>query len=396
MKPTKAIFVVILMVMSGCGRNRQGNESDGFITVDITKNYPKKEMILQNFMDVEYIPLETSGDFYTQGIVLDIGMEYLLIKNRINDGNIYVFDRKGKGLRIINRQGKGPEEYLNNSRTILDEDKSELFVSNVNRIIVYDLFGNFKRSLPFEENARYSEIYIFDSESLICKDSSFDNNEVTNKPQFVIISKQDGSIIKRIQISCQQKLANQKQIPHAELTLVVYVSNFPDTPLISYHDSWILTVYSNDTIFRYLPDDNMIPFMIRTPSIQSNNPKANLSLGTLTEHYYFLQAEKIEPEVKGTTPMDSRVFFPRTYLVYDKQERKIYEYLVYNDDFSNKITVNMSQNNVNNEIAFSQKLEANELFDAHKKGELKGKLEEIAAELEEESNPVIMLVKYKR
>ena len=59
--------------MAGCGRNKQGNESDGFITVDATANYPEKELILQDFTDVEYIALETTDEFLTQGAVRAIG-----------------------------------------------------------------------------------------------------------------------------------------------------------------------------------------------------------------------------------------------------------------------------------------------------------------------------------
>jgi hypothetical protein len=49
---------------------------------------------------------------------------------------------------------------------------------------------------------------------------------------------------------------------------------------------------------------------------------------------------------------------------------------------------------VNNEIA-AWPLEAYSLIEAHGKGELKGKLKEIATELDDDSNPVIMLTKYK-
>jgi argininosuccinate lyase len=55
----------------------------------------------------------------------------------------------------------------------------------------------------------------------------------------------------------------------------------------------------------------------------------------------------------------------------------------------------MSNATINNEIAFCQKLETYELVESYEKGQLKGKLKEIAAEIEEESNPVIMIVKYK-
>jgi hypothetical protein len=48
------------------------------------------------------------------------------------------------------------------------------------------------------------------------------------------------------------------------------------------------------------------------------------------------------------------------------------------------------------EIAFLQKLEAYVLVEAYEKGRLKGRLKDVAAGLDEESNPVIMLAKHKR
>ena len=54
------------------------------------------------------------------------------------------------------------------------------------------------------------------------------------------------------------------------------------------------------------------------------------------------------------------------------------------------------QETTNSEIAFWQKMEPHELIEAYAKGQLKGKLKDIAAELQEDSNPVIMLVKYRK
>lgn len=51
---------------------------------------------------------------------------------------------------------------------------------------------------------------------------------------------------------------------------------------------------------------------------------------------------------------------------------------------------------VNHEIESWQPLEAHQLVESYKKGELKGKLKEIAATLDEEDNPVIMLIKHKK
>ena len=147
------IFLVIILsfviVIESKGQRQAVN--DDIIKVDVTKSYSKKkELILQDFMDVEYIVLETNADFVHQGIVRDIGKNLILVtnENRINDGNIFVHDRTGKALRKINRKGQGPGEYIDILGIALDEDNNEMFVnSGFNRkILVYDLYGNFKRS----------------------------------------------------------------------------------------------------------------------------------------------------------------------------------------------------------------------------------------------------------
>ena len=395
MKRTYTIFAILLFVMTGCGGNRQSvNETDGFITVDVTKGYPKKELILQDFMDVEYIALETNDDFLNQGVVMAIGKQFIVVKNNVRDGDIFIYNRNGKALRKVNRMGQGGEEYLNISSIVLDENNDEMFVSDGRKILVYDLYGKYKRSF----GSSYGSIYNYNNESFICHDISFDNDvEDIDKPPFTIISKQDGSIMKTIQPACQQKRAGRvRLIQRYDITVAAFSTNFPLTSIIPWHESWILTVYSSDTIFNYLPDHSMTPFMVRTPSIQSNNPNAFLSLGILTEHYWFLQTKKPEPEIVGTSPSDAYVLWPETSLVCDRQEKNIYEYTVYNDDFSNQITVNMSQNTINDEIAFQQKIEAYQLVEAYEKDELKGRLKEIASELDEDDNPIIMLVKYKK
>ena len=104
------LTVILLVVLTGCGRNKQSN--DDLIIVDVSKSYPKKELILQDFMNVEYVALETTDEFLTQGLVQDVGKEYLLVTNRNNDGDIFIFDRQtGKGLKKINRRGQGEEDF---------------------------------------------------------------------------------------------------------------------------------------------------------------------------------------------------------------------------------------------------------------------------------------------
>ena len=87
--------------------------------------------------------------------------------------------------------------------------------------------------------------------------------------------------------------------------------------------------------------------------------------------------------------------FPISDLMYDNQENDVFEPVIINADYLTKQTVDMISHPLNGEVAAFQIIEAFQLVEAYKRDELTGKLKEIAAELDEESNPVLMLVKLK-
>ena len=387
--------IILLAVMAGCGGGNRSTtvilSNDGLITVDVSRSYPKKELILQDFMDVEYVHLDDV--FVTQGNVLAVGKEIIVVYNSQRDGDIFIFDRTtGKGLRKINRMGQGGEEYSRITGVVLDEENDELFVHET-KIFVYDLHGKFKRSYRYSNSSRfvfYSRIYNYNREYLICFDSTleFENEGKGTNSFHAIISKQDGSRIRDITIPFKKLKPTMMEFRARDITRALGPSNA--NWMTPYKRNWILTNSSADTIYMYLPDDTLLPFIARTPSIQSMDPSVFLFPQVLTEQYYFMKTEK--REVKS--PDDEG--FPKTNLVYDIQEQKMYESVVYNDDFSIKTTVDMSQQRrVDDDIAFWYKYEAYELVEAYEKGVLKGRLNEIAAGLNAESNPVIMLVKEK-
>ena len=382
------ILIVILFVMVRCGVGN--NQSDGFITVDVTKSYPKKELILQDFMDVEYIKLETNDDFITQGIVMDVGKDIILIRNA-RDGNILIFDRNGKGIRKINRMGQGPEEYIMSINIILDEDNAEIFVNDgpSSKINVYDLYGNFKRRIRYKEGALVDNIYNYDKDNLICQDNFSTSPDVDlkiHRNSFFLVSKQDGSI-RDIEIPFFKKIS--KILTFQNEQGMIFTA-FPRNSLITpFQNNWLLTEPSSDTVFMYLPDHNMTPFIVRAPSVQSMDPETFLFPGVFTDRYYFMESVKKEYDFESLTGLQSKK------IMYDKQDKKIYEYTVFNNDY-NERTENLSLRSFNEEIAFYARLEAHTLIEDDENGKLTGKLKEIASTLNEDDNPVIMLVKNKR
>lgn len=74
MKMINIILTITIFMFIGCiGCKHSVNQDNGSITINVSENYPKKALILQDFLDVEYIPLETKDEFLTSGIVQAIG-----------------------------------------------------------------------------------------------------------------------------------------------------------------------------------------------------------------------------------------------------------------------------------------------------------------------------------
>ena len=390
MKRANTILVIILsFVVVAESRGQRQVRNDDVIKVDVTKSYsPKKEFFLQDIATLEYVVLETNDDFVNQGVVIDIGKEYILVKNRINDGDIFVYDRTGKALRKINRRGEGSEEYLYMNQITLDEDSKEIFVydSYKKKFFVYDLYGNFKRS--FNQNKKevsticYSDMYNYDRDNLICYDF-FEEKE------FVLISKQDGSITKNIKIPFKEKkslMARNIDGENVDIMFPIY------SKIIPFNGSWLLLEISSDTVFTFLPDYSLRPLIVRTPSVQSMNPEVMLVLRFISDRYYFMETMENKYDFKRRRGFNSK------FLMYDKQEKVFLGYTIYDSEYSihKEVYLNSFQS-VNHEIEYLQTIEASELVENYKNGQLKeGKLKEIAAKLDEEDNPVIMLVKHKK
>ena len=382
----------LLLIMVGClGCRHSASQVEEVITVDVTASYPKKELILQDIVDVEYIPLETNDEFITRGTLRDVGRELLVVTNLPSDGDIFLFDRKGKALKKINHLGQGAEEYVGVLGITLDENNNELFVNDhyTERMLVYDLDGNYKRTFKHKKGTMYDAVYNFDEENLICHDGSFTDDGKANRLSYLLVSKRDGSVVKEIPISFKEKKLIQmiKKGEGDSNTYVVSPSSY--YPLIPYSGNWELVEPSADTVFTLSPDLDLKPFVARIPSVQSLNPEIFLFMSILTDRYYFMEMVEKNYDFAADD-------IPSTNLLYDKQENSIFKYTVYNDDYSIKKEMYMSTRPINQEIMTWQRLYADQLVESYNKGELKDRLKEIAANLDEESNPVVMLLKKKK
>jgi hypothetical protein len=379
------VVCTLFALMSGCGEKEAENVP--LPVMEVSKDLPKKELILQDLFDVEYIPLQTTDESVTRGVVRAIGEKYIVTTNYREDGDIFIFDRSGKAIRKINRRGQGPEEYLPHSgmNIVLDEANEEFFLNNVGikKTVVYDMQGRFKRILP-HEGVRYMTMFDYDKEHLICFDDSWrmkDKEPRGNRSFHHIVSKQDGSVAGEIFIPY-----DVIRSPIVNLRGGGYMSFL--TPTITpHHDNWILTDYSTDTLYSYLPKENILkPFMVKT-----QEPDVVVRVGAVTDRYCFMIVDyKEEVDI-------SRREMPRVLdIVYDKQENTIYEVKKINGDYTKEQEIKTHLQPLSATIAAYQTLDTPQLMEAYANNELQGRLKEVAAGLNEEDNPVIMILKYKK
>ena len=388
MKTLIFIETILLLVMTSCGSDNAS--TDGFITVDVTKSSysPKKELVLQDFMDVEYIPLETNDEFVNQGYVNAIGEKYIIVTNYREDGDIFVYDRNGKAIRKINRKGQGGEEYISCLKIILDEENEELFINDflARKIKVYDLEGNFKRSFKQKQEGDtqfYGEIFNYDKNNLICYD------ECNADIPFLLISKKDGSITREIITPFKEKKLFIQLLRYEGGTRAAGPG--PYSRITPFKGNWILLEPSSDTIYTLMPDCSLRPFIAKTPPVHTLDPEFYLILKLVSDRYYFMES------IKNVYDFRKEEGFPKTYFVYDTQEKDFFSYIIYNGDYSYKKELYMvmfAPINAKGELCAT--IDAFDLGKDYKEGKLKGKLKDAAAKLGEDDNRVIMLVKPKK
>ena len=388
MKTLIFIETILLLVMTSCGSDN--TSTDGFITVDVTRSSysPKKELILQDFMDVEYIPLETNYEFINQGYVQAVGEKYIIVSNYRKDGDIFVYNRNGKAIRKINHKGQGGKEYISFRTITLDEENIELFVNDhyAKKIVVYDLEGNFKRSFKQNDKGKslfYWEIFNYDKENLICYD------ELNEEIPFLLISKQDGSITKEIKVPFKEKKVFIQLLKYEGGIRTAGPGNY--SRITPFKGNWILLEPSSDTIYTLMPDCSLRPFIAKTPPVHTLDPEFYLILKLVSDRYYFMES------IKNVYDFRKEEGFPKTYFVYDTQEKDFFSYIIYNGDYSYKKELYMVMfTPINTKGELWATIDAFELCRDYEKGKLKGKLKDIAAKLGEDDNRVIMLVKPKK
>jgi hypothetical protein len=391
MKPKVCLFVFLGLVLIGC---QQPVKTGELAIIDISKSFPKKEIHLQDIAEIEYVPLEMNKDVLlgSYSNLIYVSGQYIHIRD-IMQGEIFVFNRNGTIATHFNHRGQGDKEYNNLSGVVFDEKNEEIFVfdtSSARRILVYTVDGTYKRTLKYDEGLSLKGYDIDDETLLVYDDYGLRQNTYREKP-YMFMSKKDGSIVSELNINMPVRYSNSA-VMSVEVNgqsmiapLTITLTNNRD-----YGQDLVIADMSLDTIFRLTKAKELTPLVVRTPSVHASEPRTVWVSNLATEKFIIFAKATLDFElVRRTQSISTETF------MHEFETGETSEVSFVNDDYPSGKNWEPAGVSIPTKNVAVSLIQASGLVEAYKEKKLKGELEKVTATLDEEDNPVLMIVKFK-
>ncbi len=385
------LLIISILLLISCSSKKQ---QSGIPVIDVTKTYPEKEIVLQDIADVEYIPLETRDDVLLSrtGKVIYSSKDLIIARN-LKEGDVFVFNGKGKIISSFNHTGQGAMEYIKLNSVMYNPLTKEIFIytrdNPGNKIMVYNLHGNFQREVHINTKVTLRKLHNFNKELIIAYETpniADDANaklenmhkevKVSNiKPMF-LISKKTGAVdtIKGFSVPDrrQDKLWNFKG------GILRGVVLFSTNNITQTADGFILDNFFCDTIYQINKNQELKPVLARYPAYRTMKEKPLvIDVNAGNNRLLFFEIQEYTSAKGKRKP--SKICFNRI-------NNQIVEYSLKNKDILSKETKVVPYTHLRN---------ADDLIELLEAGKLTGKLKAVAEKLKEDDNPVLVKVTLK-
>ena len=385
MKKTMLMAMVLLACLGALAQNKTGKNVP---EVDVTQAKRFAPLKVSEKATVEFIPLETNADFLLDrvaGALINVTENYIVTVN-ITEGKLFVFSRQGKALHTFSRKGQGPEEFVYPIAVRVDEKSKEIFVLDYQKVQVYSLTGKYKRSLNIPENVKIGSMFNYDDKHLICYDNhnlDRQGEKVTEQP-FFLFSKEDGKIT-RIPLTIQNRIGQSMYIERDGKKMVVTMNNI--APMVKNGDEVVLSDMGSDVVYLY-KKGKVTPLLKRNPGTMDFNPRS--AMGVVMKLGDIVWLREVKKEVKGPRP-DINM------LTYDVSTGEVNNLVLWDDvNFTNPYSV--QSRNERQELPYNctaANFQPDYLKKLNEQGRLTGRLKELAEEMLEDDNPLLILYKLK-
>lgn len=240
MKWTLFLTVLIFSNILFGSCKRTSNDMEEVIKINIREGISKPKTSLQladEIEGIECIPLETSDSVLISNILdLRISDKYIFVYNGKTSA-VLQFNKKGKFIRKIGREGNGPGEYSLITELGIDENLNRLYIFQYNNSpLVYSFDGKFLCSDT--TMCHTGGAYVFDNGSKALKGLIM--NPINIAPWAGALMNTDGDII--MSKSLYNKQNNNDEYLYMKQ---IYFSSFGENVLLS--------ISCNDTVYSISP-----------------------------------------------------------------------------------------------------------------------------------------------
>ena len=360
------------------------------IRIDMNQAYPEKTICLQEVAEVKYIPLGTTDEALFNGTLVNLSSQGIAGFNK-KEGDILVFDGNGKVISSFNHLGQGPNEYPQIFHLDVDWKQKEIYVQDNLRkkIRIYALDGNYLRTIQAKGTMRQEDMFHFSNTHLIYSMKPEKKQFAPYQP-VTLISKKDGSAISLPFTKKEETDIKATGGPFGNMKLTAKLVN----GLYKKGNEVYVNEVTADIIYRVEKNHTLTPIIQRTPSYEVEQGKDFfLMLRGANKRYYFFKRQQALLEFQGNAATDPK----STYIAYDRKSKEIVQPTFTNNDYpSQDIPMSKILQCAGDTSQCYLLLEAFKLKEALEEGKLKGELKSIAEKLDEEDNPVLMVVEFKK
>jgi hypothetical protein len=398
-----AFYLVLIPALCGCAHQTESH----LVAIDVTRDYPEKEIKLSELADVSYVQLKADDDYLFKGQPIVLTQNNIVVYDR-SSGSILFFAIDGTPKSRFNHKGNGPGEYVRVENALYEEAKDELYVtsSQSRSIEVYSSDGEYVRTLPVPRRSYVSQFFLFDESTLFLHDNRNMQiairrvlSKVTGRPAaeeeagidsypkpFLLISKADGSPLSYVDIPENNEIGLVADLI-ADGNMIGAAPAHTNR-IIPYKDTFLLCNPETDTIFLCNKDLSLTPLLLQTPSVRTLKPQVFFNNMLEAGIYQFV-------EYLTLTRENNR--FPSTILARDKESGEVYKAKVLCDEFEGKelpLSTNLAVCTESG-IGFVE-WDLSELKQALADNRLSGRLKSLVeASDENEDNNVYVLLQFK-
>ena len=220
-----------------------------------------------------------------------------------------------------------------------------------------------------------------------------DADEINQKTPYVFLSKEDGSVVSRVDVSFPKRIPEDRHYTEIENGRGRQTFSVSTTNLIKQGQEFIIADRSSDTIYLLTQDKKLTPLFVRTPSVFDTKKIIYLSVHFKTDRYIYFGTSsydftKVVERLKAGEAY-GHLFTSRS-LVYDLHTGEIFTPVRSPRSFVGDVPENTMVH------WYSADRLIGMLESGHFRDE--SKLKEIAQAIKEEKeevNPVVLLTKFR-